>query len=86
MTVTARLLTVLVLVSFSHQSFAISADADAASRHAVLVPKSGTYSRAISTDVALAQTYFDQGLRLAWGFYFPESIACLLYTSDAADD
>ena len=36
---------------------------------------SGTYSRAISTDVALAQTYFDQGLRLAWGFYFPESIA-----------
>ena len=43
--------------------------------HAVLVPDSGTYSRAISTDVALAQTYFDQGLRLAWGFYFPESIA-----------
>ena len=53
----------------------MSADADTASRHAVLVPKSGTYSRAISTDVALAQTYFDQGLRLAWGFYFPESIA-----------
>ena len=73
MNVTARLLTVLMLVSLSHQSFAMSADA--ASRYAVLVPKAGTYSRAISTDVALAQTYFDQGLRLAWGFYFPESIA-----------
>ena len=75
MNVTARLLTALMLVSLSHQSFAMSTDVDTASPHAVLVPKSGTYSRAISTDVALAQTYFDQGLRLAWGFYFPESIA-----------
>ena len=75
MNVTARLLTALMLVCLSHQSFAMSADADTVSRHALLVPKSGTYSRAISTDIALAQTYFDQGLRLAWGFYFPESIA-----------
>ena len=75
MNIAARLLTALMLVSLSHQSFAMSSDVDTASRHAVLVPKSGTYSRAISTDVALAQTYFDQGLRLAWGFYFPESIA-----------
>ena len=75
MNFTARLLTALMLVCLSHQSFAMSADADTVSRHALLVPKSGTYSRAISTDVALAQTYFDQGLRLAWGFYFPESIA-----------
>ena len=43
--------------------------------HAVLVPDSGNYTRTISTKVALTQTYFDQGLRLAWGFYFPESIA-----------
>ncbi len=42
---------------------------------AVLVPGSGTYSRPISTDSELAQQYFDQGLRLSWGFYFPESIA-----------
>ena len=75
MNVTARLLTALMLVCLSHQSFAMSADADTVSRHALLVPKSGTYSRAISTDVALAQSYFDHGLRLAWGFYFPESIA-----------
>ena len=75
MNVTARLLTALMLISLSHQSFATSADADTTGHRAVLVPKSGTYSRGISTDVALAQTYFDQGLRLAWGFYFPESIA-----------
>ena len=42
---------------------------------AVLVPGSGTYSRTISTDSSEAQQYFDQGLRFAWGFYFPESIA-----------
>ena len=63
---------------------------------AVMVPGSGTYSRKISTDNQVSQEFFDQGLRLAWGFYFPESIAsyqeaarldpCLLYTSDAADD
>ena len=42
---------------------------------AVLVPGSGTYSRKISTQKPDAQAFFDQGLRLAWGFYFPESIA-----------
>ena len=42
---------------------------------AVIVPGSGTYSRPISTDSEMTQTFFDQGLRLAWGFYFPESIA-----------
>jgi len=42
---------------------------------AVLVPGGGTYSRPITTDSELAQQFFDQGLRMAWGFYFPESIA-----------
>ena len=42
---------------------------------AVLVPGSGSYSREISTKNAQAQAFFDQGLRFAWGFYFPESIA-----------
>ncbi|MFT5577454.1 MAG: tetratricopeptide (TPR) repeat protein [Paraglaciecola psychrophila] len=42
---------------------------------AVLIPGSGTYSRAIDTDSAEAQQFFDQGLRLSWGFFFPESIA-----------
>ena len=42
---------------------------------APLVPRSGTYSRKISTDSEITQEYFDQGIRFAWGFYFPESIA-----------
>ncbi len=42
---------------------------------AILIPGSGTYSRPISTDSAEAQAFFDQGLRMAWSFYFPESIA-----------
>ena len=75
MTVRARLLTIAFFVFLSHSSYSMTADADKVSRHAVLVPESGTYSRAISTDVDLAQTYFDQGLRFAWGFYFPESLA-----------
>jgi hypothetical protein len=41
---------------------------------AVLVPNSGTYSRKISTDSEMAQIFFDQGLRLAWDFYFSETI------------
>ena len=43
--------------------------------HATLIQGSGTYSRKISTQNPLAQAFFDQGLRFAWGFYFPESIA-----------
>ena len=42
---------------------------------AIIVPGSGTYSRSISTDSDAAQQFFDQGLRMAWSFYFPESIA-----------
>lgn len=52
----------------------VAASNDASAR-AILVPGSGTYSRKISTDNPQAQAFFDQGLRLAWGFYFPESIA-----------
>ena len=43
--------------------------------YATLIPGSGTYSRKISTQNPQAQAFFDQGLRFAWGFYFPESIA-----------
>ena len=41
---------------------------------APIIEGAGTYSRPISTDSPQAQAFFDQGLRLAWGFYFPESI------------
>lgn len=42
---------------------------------APLVERSGTYSRPISTSSATTQQFFDQGIRFAWGFYFPEAIA-----------
>ena len=36
----------------------------------------GSYSRAISTDSAEAQTWFDRGLIWAYGFFFEESTRC----------
>ena len=42
---------------------------------AVLVEGLGTYSRPISTDSNVAQQFFDQGLQLTWGYYFPEAVA-----------
>jgi len=42
---------------------------------AIMIPGGGTYSYPISTDNDEAQAFFDQGLRMAWSFYFPESIA-----------
>jgi tetratricopeptide (TPR) repeat protein len=49
--------------------------AAAGAERAILVPGTGVYSRPISTDSKVAQQFFDQGLRLSWGFYFPEAIA-----------
>jgi len=72
MVVLKRLVTGLLFLT----SFHVSVDAlGAESSSAVLMPRSGTYSRPISTDNTEAQRFFDQGLRFAWGFYFPESIA-----------
>jgi tetratricopeptide (TPR) repeat protein len=42
---------------------------------AVLIESTGTYGRPISTDSDLAQQFFDQGLRLTWGYSFPEAVA-----------
>src|SRR4030095_940963 len=42
---------------------------------ATLVPGLGTYGRKISTPSNLAQKFFDQGLNLTYGYYFPEAIA-----------
>ena len=46
-----------------------------ANQHAVLVDNIGTYGRTISTKSPIAQKFFDQGLRLCYGYYFPEAIA-----------
>ena len=55
-------------------SFLASAE-QTPSKRLPLIDDSGTYSRPISTTEPQSQAYFDQGLRFAWGFYFPEAIA-----------
>ena len=74
-----KLLTVGVILGVTAmQLAALSTTAVAQSSDeplAILVPGGGTYSRPITTDSDLAQQFFDQGLRMAWSFYFPESIA-----------
>lgn len=62
------LLALLIAQSHTHAQ-------DADEPLALLVPGGGTYSRPITTDSEQAQQFFDQGLRMAWSFYFPESIA-----------
>jgi tetratricopeptide (TPR) repeat protein len=42
---------------------------------AVLVDGLGTYGRRISTKSEMAQKFFDQGLRLIYGYYSPEATA-----------
>ena len=59
-----------ILISCSNENPVIQGEPKA-----ILIDGSGTYSRKISTNIPLSQTFFDQGLRFAWGFYFPESIA-----------
>ena len=56
-------------------AFEITANQKQDEAKAILIEGSGTYSREITTRVPAAQKFFDQGLRFAWGFYFPESIA-----------
>jgi tetratricopeptide (TPR) repeat protein len=64
------LLGVLGANSVTDRSSAIPAN-----KHAVLVDNIGTYGRKISTMSPTAQKFFDQGLRLVYGYYFPEAIA-----------
>jgi tetratricopeptide (TPR) repeat protein len=66
----AWILTMLILATLG-----IQADEDNTLQRLPLIDNSGTYSRPISTANPTTQAYFDQGLRFAWGFYFPEAIA-----------
>lgn len=63
----------IVITLFAASGSAVAQESDQAL--AVIIPGSGTYGRTISTDSATTQQFFDQGLRMAWSFYFPESIA-----------
>ena len=42
---------------------------------AVLIEGTGIYKRQVSTESLAAQDFFNQGLRLTWGYHFPESVA-----------
>ena len=66
----AWILTMLILATLG-----IQADEDNTLQRLPLIDNSGTYSRPISTANPTTKAYFDQGLRFAWGFYFPEAIA-----------
>ena len=66
---------ILAILALTTVFFETKAEKTTEPTIAVLVPGSGTYSRPISTNSDKAQKFFDQGLRFAWGFYFPESIA-----------
>ena len=65
----------LLLISLNSFFLISSETKDNEDVFAKLIPGSGSYTREISTENARAQEFFDQGLRFAWGFYFPESIA-----------
>ncbi len=43
--------------------------------HAPLLDTLGEYHRPVTTASRLAQSYFDQGLRLIYGYYFTEAVA-----------
>lgn len=72
-----RLLVVLVvsLVTLTAAGQATPKRSIPALGDAVLVDGLGTYGRKISTEFPAAQKFFDQGLRLTYGYYFPEAIA-----------
>jgi len=53
---------------------------------AIMIPGGGTYSYPTSIESDEAQAFFDQGLRMAWSFYFPEAIASYQEASRLAPD
>lgn len=66
---------VVVLSLCVAQSIAQPVSTKADGEFAVLIEGLGNYSRPISTKSQLAQKFFDQGLRLVYGYYSPEATA-----------
>ena len=67
--------TLIVACSLYPQTAVGASEKNNETESAILIKGSGVYHRTISTSNTPAQQFFDQGLRYAWGFYFPESIA-----------
>ncbi|HET8783277.1 MAG TPA: hypothetical protein VFM63_12715, partial [Pyrinomonadaceae bacterium] len=69
---TRRLISIiLVSIIFGFNTIGSSDEGE----FAVLIDGLGTYSRPISTKSETAQKFFDQGLRLVYGYYSPEATA-----------
>jgi tetratricopeptide (TPR) repeat protein len=65
---------ILICAPAAAQHDAHAAEAAAASDSAIaLFNNLGAHSRTVTTSSARAQSYFDQGLRLAWAFGMPEA-------------
>jgi len=67
--------TLIVACSIYPKTAVAASEKNSEPESAILIKGSGVYHRTISTSNTPAQQFFDQGLRYAWGFYFPESIA-----------
>ena len=61
--------------STAQENQALARATNSGTAYAVLVDGLGTYSRRISTKSEMAQKFFDQGLRLVYGYYSPEAAA-----------
>ena len=68
-------LLLVLLVGIISMSGCTSSSSISTDERAVLVEGSGNYSRPISTNSEHAQNFFDQGLRLTWGYFFVEAVA-----------
>ena len=66
-------LIILFAASLAHQNPVTAADDDG--KFAVLIDGLGSYSRPVSTKSDMAQKFFDQGLRLVYGYFSPEATA-----------
>ena len=70
-----RFISIIVVLSLSVAQLIAQQPAKDHSEFAVLIDGLGSYSRRISTKSEQAQTFFDQGLRLVYGYYSPEATA-----------
>lgn len=66
-----RVVSIILVLLIAFKAIGSSDDRE----FAVLIDGLGTYSRPISTKSEMAQKFFDQGLRLVYGYYSPEATA-----------
>ena len=70
-----RFISAIIILSLSVAQLISQPAPNGDGEFAVLVDGLGSYSRPISTKSELAQKFFDQGLRLIYGYCSPEATA-----------